>query len=290
MKKFYKITGTIAGILAMIGLVLCIIGAVSGARAVIAFTKDNGFKILSGDEIWKYEDMNMEAFSSIHIDSSVADVRIVQSSNVDQYGVKCEIAAYKENIQCKVENGELYIVDGDSDIKFSLNLANIFSDINSSIIIYVPEGESLDNVYLNSDVGDVKIDGITTVNSLEIGTDVGDIKINDGTYKNVNIHTNVGDIKASGIKVTNDLNANSDVGDVEINGEFACDVNIETNVGDIEFKTSVNESDYNYNVSGGAGDIEVFGKDYESSGNVTGNAGGKYNMIIKTELGDVEIE
>lgn len=290
MRKFYKIAGILAGIFATIGIVMCIIGVASGARGAVIFTLDEGFKILDDAQEYKYENMSMEKFDSIHIDSDVATVRIKTGTD-GQYGVKCNLWEYKNSISVEVKNETLYIVDNDTNVKFCLDFLSIFGNGHKNeITVYVPEHTMLDNIYINSDVGDVKIEDIAGAKTLEVSNDVGEIKVESGEYESANLNANVGDIKTSKISITKDLTVYSDVGSVKLSGTFSCNINIETNVGDVKLSTGVEQSEYNYSISSGVGDLDVFGTESSGTGKVTGNSDAPYNMVIKTDVGDITVE
>lgn len=290
MRKFYKIAGILAGIFAAVGLVMCIVGVASGARGTIVYTKNDGFKIMDNVEEYTYDDMKMDKFDSIHIDSDVATVRIKVSTD-GQYGVKCNLWEYDNNISVEVKNGTLYILDNGTEIKFSMDFLSIFGSGNKNeITVYVPENTILDKIYLNSAVGDIRIENIAGAKTLEVCADVGEIKIESGEYESANLNANVGEIKTSSISVTKDLTVYSDVGDVKLSGTFSCNINIDTNVGDVKLSTGVDQSEYNYSISSGVGDLEVFGIERDGTGTVTGNSGATYNMIIKTDVGDITVE
>lgn len=288
MKRFYKIIGKIAGITAAIGLICCLIGAALGANAIIAYSKDKGFQILEEQESTKYENMDMEAFTSINVDADVAEIKIVESTEADKYGVKCQLAGNEEVTQCKVENGELKIATSENGMQISLNIFNLFSSANNEIIIYVPKAEVLENISITSDVGEIKICDIAGAKTLKLNADVGDIEIKGGEYATVEIEANVGDVTATNMNVTGKFDVYADVGDVELDGHFACDMNVEANVGDVEIDTDLEASLYNYNISTSAGDTEAFGNKNEG-GEMAGNSSGKYKLKVTTDLGDIEV-
>lgn len=286
MKRFYKIIGRLAGIFAVAGIILCIIGAVFGAKGMlaIAYSKDDGFKLLDASDVWKYEDLNMEAFDSIHIDANTSEIKIVKSSS-DQYGVKCNINGNKEDINIRVVNGTLYIEDENDSTVFTFNFLN--SD-DSEIIVFVPDSTVLKNIYLNSAVGDVEIQDIAGANILEVTTDVGDVKVKGGNYERVSLNTNVGDVTTEKITITEAINVLSDVGDIELNGEFLCNIDLETRVGDTDIETSVGEKEYNYNISTNLGDVDVFGKS-EGVKAQREEDSAKYIITINSDVGDIEV-
>lgn len=288
MSKFYKIAGIIAGVAAGIGLVLCIIGVALGAKGYIAFTRNNGFEIIEGRDQWEYSNMDMEEFSSIHIESNVAKVNIVPS-NDGKYGAKCVLAGDESSIRFEVKDGKLSIVDSGDMIRFSLDIFSWFDSVDNSITIYVPKSVTLDGIYISSDVGEVCVEDITGAKNFEIGTDVGDLEITGGSYDYVNIAASVGDVNIDNITVNNTFSLYSDVGDVEVEGSFDCQVGIETNVGDIDVDTTQSEVTYAYSVSTQAGDIDFYGREIDGTGTLTGGTGEK-SMIIKTKLGDIEVK
>ena len=288
MKRFYKIMGNWAGIFAGLGLILCIVGAVTGARGIIIFTKDKGFEIINNEEQYKYENMDLALFSNIKIDTHIATVRIKNSTD-GKYGVKCNSWNKENPILVDVIDETLSIKDNESNIKFSIDILSIFGKSHKNeIIVYVPSDKMLDTVIINSKVGDVRFDEIFGANNVDVTADVGEIRIESGTYGRVELSANVGDIRANDTCVTDNLVVTSDVGDVKLSGKFESDINITSNVGDVILHTSISESEYNYKISSDVGDIEWFGA--ESHGTIKGNTSGKYNIYIKTNIGDIEVD
>lgn len=288
MKKFYKITGILMGIVAVVGLILCIVGVALGAKGAITFSLDNGFRIVDKTDIWKYEDMDMEAFSSINIDSNVADIKIVKST--DNYGVSCRLNGQEEDFNVEVKDGTLYISDKSEDMTVTFNIFNFNIGDSDVITVYVPDDVVLENIKIDGNVGDIDIGGIQGAKELHITNDTGDVDIVGGTFETLDINTDVGDITAERVTVTKEMSVMSDVGDIELDGEFRCDGNIQSRVGDVDLNTSVSKEEYNYNLSASIGDIDVFGKEYDGSGAVENSTSAKYKLTITTDVGDIDVE
>lgn len=58
----------------------------------------------------------------------------------------------------------------------------------------------------------------------------------------------------------------------------------------VKLNTGVEQYEYNYNISSGVGDLDVFGTESRGTGTVSGNSDGRYKMVIKTDVGDITVE
>lgn len=285
--KFYKKTGIFIGIFAVLGFIFCALGVTFGADLLIVLSAENGIEIVEDGKCFEYNNMDMEQFTSIHVDCEVAKISIVESTD-GKYGVKAQIYnALEDSVKVDVKNDKLTIEDVDEEVKISLNIGEIFSTQMNEIVIYVPADTTLKDIYVNNSVGEIEVKGIEGANRLELIADVGDVLVSGGYYKKVKIQQNVGDIDTSGISVYGDLTVYSDMGDVELDGTFSCDINIKSDVGDVDIKTTVGEHKYNYDISADLGDVKVFG---EKGDKYKENINGIYKMTIKTDVGDIEVE
>ena len=291
MKNFYKIAGIIAGVAFGVGLVCLLIGVAGGAAGRIILT-NNGYKVADDMERWQYSSMDEEPFTSINIEAELAEIHILESET-DKYVVSFDLAGTEEEGTFTNENGVLTIKDKASEERFTINIFGGMSSNKSTDAIYisVPKGMKLEDISIDSNVGDVEIKLPDGANNLEVSADVGEIRIEGGIYGYVELAADVGDIETEDIEVTGKINASADVGAVRLEGNLACSMDISADVGSVTIKTTVPATQYRYDVSADMGEIEVFGSKYSGAGNsVDGNADGEYLIVVDASLGSVEIK
>lgn len=289
MKKFYKVIGITLGACFSIGIVLAIIGAVMGAKGVLAFTKDYGIKILEDADRWSYKDMDVEAFSTIYIEAKNADVNIEVSKN-GKYGIEVNLLGKEETVELTNKNGTLSIKDTGSNLGFTVSLLS-WESYDNTITIYVPENAIFDRIDITCDAGDIDVADIGYTEVLNIVADAGDIDVNNGICKELSVDVSAGDVTIDDIEVTGVFKAYLDVGDLDVTGRIAADMHVEVNVGDVCIDTGMSASDFKYEIYMNLGDIEAFGKEVEGfDGELSGNPDGKYSIYIKTDVGDITID
>lgn len=290
MKKFYKISGILAGIFLGVGLLFTMIGVILGAKGIIVLTKEHGFQIIEDFEQWEYKDMDMVAFENIYIHTNTADVDIVRSTD-GRYGVDVSLNGDDSTVQVYNEDKTLMIVDEGSDMGFTVNLLPFTTSYDCKIVVYVPENVELHAIVVNCVTGDVNVDGVSICETMNIGASVGDVEIVGGRYQELQVKTEVGDLEAERITVKKNLNVSTDIGDVEMQGLLQCNMDISTNLGDIDMTVGMSSDSYYYDVSTDVGDVEIFDKEVEGlNGTLGGNASGEYKMVIRSNMGSITVE
>ncbi len=290
MKKFYKYAGIFAGVFFGIGLIFVIIGAAMGAQGAIALTLKDGFKIIEDYEVWEHRDMDMEAFGSIYIETKTADIDIVTSPD-GKYGVDISLMGDDSSIEFENKDGVLTLKDSGDNVGFVISLTPWKASSDNQITIYVPEDVKLTSVDMSCNVGDINVEKLAGADKLKVVADTGDVDINDGVYQNVSVEVAVGDVAMEDMEICESLVATMDVGDLDVSGLIEGNIEATVNVGDIDMVIGGENSNYKYTLSTNAGDIEIFGKEYEGiDRDVSGNPNGKYIMNVKVDLGSITIE
>lgn len=174
------------------------------------------------------ENEELATFEEISVISDIMDVTLKQG---ERYSISYK-SSKKILPEYKVENGMLSVTQEEHKWKWNSNYV-------CNVTITVPKTASLGAITINSDVGDIKMDGIRaasvhadsdvgdikagscTVGDVVLQTDVGDCKLEDCSFDNINIISDIGDVKLESAK---DLSAYSmdvytDMGNVKINGQ-----------------------------------------------------------------------
>lgn len=203
--------------------VLIILGVITVFCIIYGSVKHlgGGFKAMSewSAENGVYEDskdrtsfnQNLEAFSAIEIDSSIAEIRIEEGNSF-----KIEGFYTGEFLQptISVNNGKL---DVRQQKKNSPHIMG--GSYNCRILVTVPAGTKLEAVRINSNVGDLKIREITA-GAINLNMNVGEVSVRKATFDNIEVSNNVGEISIEPIdNVDNyEISVSTNLGSVNVNG------------------------------------------------------------------------
>lgn len=255
MAKFYKIAGITAIASLCIGIILVVTGLLFGGRHSL-----NSFW-LSNAEMTTKSYTEVKAFNSIDIDVDSAKVVIEHGKN---YGIEYKLIGDEDDIKCEVTDGTLMVSDDYDDTGFHIFWH--WSD-DSYLTVYVPENVDLDTVKIDSDAGNIKINGIVA-DEFKIDSDAGNI-----TVKNITC--------TDGIKI------DTDAGNINVDGKLGGDSKITSNCGNVNVKTDYSADMYDYDADTSLGHSDVKSSNGDSLPDSDNN--GNYKMTVKTDVGNVEI-
>lgn len=275
MKKFYKIMGIIAGCLLLTGGIFVGVGSITGAET--SFQLFGRFQVNFGsNEEHVQKTTQVEAFTGIDLDVNMGDV-ILQHG--EDYGVAYTL--YSDNVEYYVEDGVLHFEERSEDGFFNFNFFN-FNWNHSEVIIYVPDSvDSLDQVSLNSDMGDIEVKELT-IDSLDAYSDMGSVDLDQVTVGDLMIGTDMGNLTASGVFLKS-IDADNNMGDITFEGYLACDTDASTDMGDVEITTYYDKNSYDYELNTDMGDDQVQNKGGDQL------SGNERRMILSSNMGDVTL-
>ncbi|MEH6944318.1 DUF4097 family beta strand repeat-containing protein [Bacillus sp. JJ722] len=295
-----KLVPIIASCIIVVGIVLAVIGYMSGAVFTVVTTKD-GLKVIDWKEI-EVETQSLDAFSDIDANLTDTDIKIIPSNDY-----KIKISKHKEldkEFTYKVDNNKL-IIESKGLLESNKGLINItIGGIpQTKIEIYVPQDTTLKNVTVDNKFGDTHLDGLNSdtlkldsqdadlsfkdinTNSFEIKNNFGDIVANSVTTKALSIDMKDGDLEFSSVDanstdITNQfgdvtlrdfnsegLNIKGTDGDIDVDGLLLGKSMISSNFGDIKVRVSNKESELSYNIDNKFGDITVNSNEYKTNAN-----------------------
>lgn len=316
-----KLIPIIASCMIVVGIVLSVIGYMSGAIFTVITTKD-GFKIIDLKDIQK-ETKSLDAFTDIDANLTDTDIEIIPSNDY-----KIEISKHKEldkEFTYKVDNKKL-IIESKGLFESNKGIFNInFGGIpQTKIKIYVPKDTTFQNVSVDNNFGDTQLEGINSdtlkvnsqdsdlsfnnvnANTFELKNNFGDIVANNVTTKALSISMKDGDLEFSSVNakstdITNQygdislrdfnsegLNIKGTDGDIQIEGLLLGKSFISSSYGDVEVRVSNKESELSYNIDNTFGDITVNRNEYETNANNQVKAEHKLN--ISTKDGDTDLQ
>ena len=320
----------------MCGLIFILIGTLITGAAYAYGRKNYAYANNGGAADTYAQNFDINAVKSIKIHEVTANIYIekgnrfsVVAENVQKDILQCELIQGVLTIRYKEQGGWFNI----GFIKFPLkDITNptLFWGWNDSpkIYIYIPEGKIFDELLIEDNLGNIKVDKILC-NNLNILSNVGNVTADNfnttslilkdglgnadltGTVSgndNINISGRVGntelelsepvfcgiDIKGGlgNISINAKLNGNADikggVGNIKWNGAIYGDLRIDGGLGEIIFDLAGNIDDYNIRASGELGDIRINGVKNSKDYNKS-TIGAKYNFNIEGGVGDVKL-
>ncbi len=239
----------------------------------------------------------LDSFSDIDLDLAVADVRIELG---EAYTVTLSWNPAKDYYMDFDVDGDLLTVTGKS------SYTGIGGNLNSTVLITVPEGESLGDLWLDVDMGDVTLDG-AIVQSLDIQADMGDVTVialsaGGAVYLNCDmgdvdiklltadqaeIEANMGQVTIENSLVTDFLWIENDMGDVRLGYTlWPALTEINVDMGNIEVEANCAAADLAYELECDMGSVTVNGQNFKK---YTSKSGGQYELFATADMGNISV-
>lgn len=278
MSSFQKIVKFI-GIGFAVLLSVTIIGGICAAIFGVSVSVDGG----KNSENAVSQKFSFDEFSSIDIDTSVADVVIKTG---EKYEV--ETVEVPESMEVKVAgNDKLTISEDSHDGWFSWTFWMNKKNWNkqSKVYITVPEGYEADNVVISAGTGNVSMSDFN-IRKLEVDGGVGNISGNNLKVDDVDIDAGVGNVDYDDVEFGK-CEVESGVGNVNISGTLNGHCEFDGGVGDLDLTIIGSRSDYDLDIDSGAGSVRVNGRKVEE---LEENNGSDNKIVIDGGVGSVSLE
>lgn len=265
MKKFFAVTGIIAGSFLVLGGALFGIGFLCGGKNSPLVLSGKG---LATDYAYKQDYKEIPAFDTIDMDSDAGNVEIISG---DDYAI--EYALTDDVFSYTVKDGVLKIK---SQRKREFEVS--FWD-DSYIRIYVPSGVKY-NADISNDAGSVKITDVV-FDSLTIKCDAGDVCCNGVNAVTLNSDLSAGDFTYDGT-CTGSMNAELDMGTARISGFLDCGFNVRADMGSIYVTSYYSSSSYDLDIDVDMGSREIYDNGGKKSDKVN-------VMKLVCDMGSVDV-
>lgn len=154
----------------------------------------------------------LERFSSIKVDAAVMGLTIKQGKEFAIEGTFNKSALKPE---FSVSNGKLAVKQsGNKKRGFNIGYQNC------KVVITIPSGSRLDNVDIDTNVGDVTL-RMFEADEIDIDVNVGEISVRDVAFNDIDCDTNVGEISIDPVDDLDEysISLSTDVGDVSVEGD-----------------------------------------------------------------------
>lgn len=169
------------------------------------------------------------------------------------------------------------------------NLFGGWQEESYSIVVKLPENMVFDEVDIFTGAGTADIMYLET-NNLYLETGAGELTAEELIAKeSVDIEAGVGETTIEKLQA-GEADFEVGFGELNISGEVNGDISADCGVGQMTLNLTNAESDFNYNVSCGVGDVSINGKSYSGVGNsqdVDNNAA--YDFDIDCGVGEIKI-
>lgn len=220
------------------------------------------------------QDIALADVKNMKLNLDAAYLKVVPSSQAETISAK--LVTGKEKYYSCTLNGDTLIVTYDeehhvknSSPKIELAIPKGASFDKITINTGAVEGEiSLEkltckNMDINVGAGDLQVKKFVVTDKLELAIGAGNVEIKDGEYKDVKVECGVGNLELCG-KVTGNVTGHCGMGDMEL-------------------KLQGKESDYNYKLACGLGQIEINDTKYS-------NLSGSKKIQNENAIGTVDLD
>lgn len=204
------------------------------------------------------------------------------------------------------------------DVKNGLFLWNFTT---SRVEVTIPQSRQLD-LLIETDTGDVIIDGKGTLTSLLIETDTGDVKAKkssitvagkfsletdtgDAVLGEINassleVEVDTGDVTFGNCNVLQSISVTSDTGDIRFGGAIVCEtLKCDIDTGDVDGENATIDAksitietdtgDVELRLTGKSDDYETFVTTRTGNSNIASHKGSPRTLTVKTATGDIEV-
>ena len=197
------------------------------------------------------------------------------------------------------------------------------SRVEGSVVVYLPADAELDDVTVESGLGDVsmytlnakrltvdaELGDVTlydlrtstlTVNAdlgaagldqvsadrADLTLDLGSLTLSDCRFGQADLDLSLGDLNAAGLTVTDSLTVNAEAGSVDLEGSLGGRTEIYDDLGSVTLDTTLPEGDYGYDLRVDLGGVRVNGEDRHKSAS---RSGGAHFLQVEADLGDITV-
>lgn len=223
------------------------------------------------------------------------DLKIISENNIDEISsLKLDLKSSNlqiktgEEFEVKTNNPRTEYINTDGNIKIQDNNAKWHFGNNklATIIIYLPENKTLDEITMNIGAGTISIDTLEAQNlSLDLGA--GNITIeNLMIFKNAKINGGAGNININSGKISN-VDLDLGIGETNIKADITGKSKIDTGIGTLNLYLMSAQENYKLHIDKGVGHVK-FNNDIISDDTDIGN--GDNYIKINGGIGDIKIE
>lgn len=301
MKKFVKVSLMAAGILALTGVVLCLVSITMGGTGMIRYIHNNehmekrieaaeevfeniadSFSYGSHDGIKTHEIVNnitgggdadrLEVNGSAYYDGGYEEHYFMENiRNLDlDLGAGTLIIQEKDAVDNTIDiyiqgvgKCSHYVEEGDGTLRVEgfkgithIVGTNIYKD--NVITIALPAGCQFEEVELEIGAGIMEVYNLSAY-ELEAAVGAGELSLSDVEAGEWSVDVGAGVVETNVMTVKKDADITVGMGSVAYNGCIMGNLDVECSMGNVEMELDGKETDHNYEIECGAGNIVVGG-------------------------------
>lgn len=272
MTTAQKIIKLVANAFAIFLIVAIISGLLSAGFSILGAIGviDNKNELL--EDLKTISENNIDEISSLKLDLKSSNLQI-------KTGEKFEVKTNNPSTEYTNTNGNIKIQDNNAKWHFGNNEL-------ATIIIYLPENKTLDEITMNIGAGTISSDTLEVQNlSLDLGA--GNITIeNLIVSKNAKINGGAGNININSGKISN-VDLDLGIGETNIKADITGKSKIDTGIGTLNLYLMSAQENYKLHIDKGVGHVK-FNNDIISDDTDIGN--GDNYIKINGGIGDIKIE
>ncbi|SHH95825.1 Putative adhesin [Clostridium collagenovorans DSM 3089] len=274
----------LAGLLIVSGLILSIIGFVSGGNKDILW-KDGKLTIGNSEKVQVNRDL--DKFTDMDLNLSFSDIEVIKS---DKYAIELNYFGDVNDIEFKVENEKLIVTDeGKSGLRFNINLNLSASD--SIVKVYVPQDAEFNNLNISSSSGSIKLNEINSKKT-NLSCDFGNVNIENLTSDSIEIEAKSGKVKGKNIKAK-DFISKSDFGDIVLENVETELMKTNAKSGEVSLNNVVTDKFISESDFGGIKGVKIDSNELlvvAKSGDINLDGTFRGSNVIKNNFGDTTIK
>ncbi len=284
MDKFTKICLSFCAITIIIGIVLSIIGFSLGAKEIVNIGWNGGkFDVIFDDDATtdsiKSDDATFTGIEKLNIDLKYVELNIKEAEGNE---IKVESINVPDDFKCYSDGNELVIESKKEYKHWKKHLTRVN--------VYIPKGTKFEEVEIEVGACDSTFDTIETEElSLSIGA--GALTVDKMTVsKSSDIMVGAGEVIIKDLEAQN-ANLEVGAGSMSVKGKLSGDTNIDCGMGSVDMHLSNAKREFNYDISGGMGEIVIGESTYSGMGfedHIDNDVDG--TMEIECGMGSVTVE
>lgn len=279
MRKFAKYSLITAIIIMLIGIVIYIAGLAGGGRQDVLKMAADGRLHLFNSKLdsarfgigWFHDEITGIDFDDEFPVSAGDAEELLDAASINK-------------IDVDLGGGQLFIGQGtEKGIQITSKKADDFQYYVKDHTLYMKGFKKWKAIDADKNIVYVSLPENLEFKESEISLGAGRIEIKDSALGDTDIEVGAGEIEASGIRtrelqveigagraylenieITGELNVNVAMGEAVLNGIFQDSIDLECAMGSIELEIDGNKEDYNYELEGALGNVELEGEDYAS--------------------------
>lgn len=271
-------------------------GVVLGGKTRLVFNdKEWDFINFNQEDEGYYEESNREysqekreelgAFKNIDVKSGTVAITIREGK---EYSIDIEVGSQVE-LKHGVKGNTLYVEQKKRHTNSNIFGTYDWKKYGGEIVITVPEGEKLERTSVELGVGEGKFENLNT-DQFKLLVGVADTYIQGLTAKDVKIEGGVGEITVEEGNL-DEADITMGVGSIRIETILNGDLDIQGGVGDLKILLlQGKESDYNYDISRGGGQITINDTTYNGVGDINIRNNSDKTIDIDAGLGSIKIQ